>query len=71
MGVIDIRDGAEIYRKPKFHKKVIKRKLLFPQKINLPPSAYKVSDITKIDLSLLTHTIEVLDAKKILYYLET
>lgn len=67
MDATDIRDGEGIYCKLKLHKKAIKRKLLFPHKINLPPS-----DITEIDLSLLTHTIRVLDAKKdILHYLET
>lgn len=67
MDATDIRDGEEIYCKLKLHKKAIKRKLLFPHKINLLPS-----DITEIDLSLLTHTIRVLDAKKdILHYLET
>ena len=72
MDATDTRDGEEIYRKLKLHKKAIKRKLLFPQKINLPPSACKVTDITEIDLSFLTHTIRVLDAKKdILHYLET
>lgn len=62
LGVTDITDGGELYRKLEIHKTKIKKLAPYQQKILLPYS--KVIDKTKLDVSLNTHIIAILDTAK-------
>ena len=56
---VDVTDGRELYRKLEPQKIKINKMPLYQQKILLPFS--KVTNTTKLDLSLLTHIIEILN----------
>ena len=60
MGIKDIADGAEIYRTLKPYEEKIKTMALKQQKILLPDNEFV--DIIKMDISLITHIIQILDA---------
>lgn len=59
MGIADVSDGAEIYQKLEPHKEKIKKMEFYQQKILLPYS--KVIDTSKLDVSLQTHIVGILD----------
>ena len=59
MGIKDITDGAEISRKLKPYKKEITKMTFYQQKTLLPDN--EVIDTTKMDISLSTHIIQILD----------
>ena len=59
MGIKDITDGAAIYRKMKLYEKKLKTMSFYLQETLLPDN--KVVDASKIDISLCTHIIEILD----------
>ena len=62
MGIKDINNGGEIYKRLQNYKTKIKRLAPYQQQILLPDS----TDIntTKLDVSLQTHIIAILDKKK-------
>ena len=62
MGIKDITDGAEVYNKLKPYESKIKKLGFYQRKTLLPDN--KVVDVTKMDISLSTHIIQVLDTKK-------
>ena len=59
MGIKDTTDGAEIYRKLKPYEKKIKTMAIDQQKALLPDN--EVTDTIKMDLSLITCIIQILD----------
>lgn len=61
VGVKDVKDGAEIYRKLEPHQDNIKRMSRYQQKLLLPDS--KIIDTMKLDLALKTFIIEILDTR--------
>ena len=62
MGIADLSNGAEIYQKLETHKEKIKKMAFYQQKILLPYG--KVIDTSKLDVSLQTHIIRILDTTK-------
>ena len=62
VGVRDVTDGAEIYRKLEPYKDMMKKMPRYQQKALLPDT--KVIDTIKLDLSLKTCVIEILDTRK-------
>ena len=66
---VDVTDGVRLYRKLEPHKKMIKKLPSFQQKIILPPGS--VIDTTSLDLSLLTHIIEILDTTNDYQFIES
>ena len=59
MDVKDITDGTEIYKKLKPYVEIITRMAFYQQKVLLPDN--EVIDTTKINISLSTRIIEILD----------
>lgn len=59
MDVKDITDGTEIYKKLKRYVEIITRMAFYQQKVLLPDN--EVIDTTKINISLSTRIIEILD----------
>ena len=59
MGIKDMADGAALYKKLEPYKSKIKKLGFYQRKILLPDN--KVIDITKMDISLSTHIIQILD----------
>ena len=62
MSIKDLTDGAEIYRKLKPHEEKIKKLTFCQQKALLPDD--KVIDTTKMNISLSTHIIQILDTSQ-------
>ena len=62
IGVTDITDGAEIYRKLEPYKAEIKKMASFQKKPLLPPG--KVIDTNALDFSLHMHIIKILDTAR-------
>lgn len=62
LDVKDLTDGADIYKKLLPHEKEIRKMASYQKKTLLPKS--KVTDTTKLDLSLQTHVIRILDTTK-------
>ena len=62
MGVKDVTDGAEIYRKLRPYKKNIEKMGFYYQKKLLPDN--QVIDTTEMDIRLSTHIIEILDQQQ-------
>ena len=62
MGIKDITDGAEIYKKLKPYEKEITKMTFYQQKSLLPDNG--VIDTTKRNISLNTHIIQILDKTK-------
>ena len=59
MGIENITDGAEIYKKLKPYEKEITKMTFYQQKTLLPDNG--VIDTTKMNISLSTHIIQILD----------
>ena len=59
MGIKDTTDGAEIYKKLKPYENEIIKMTFYQQKALLPDN--EVIDTTKMDISLSTHIIQILD----------
>ena len=62
MGLTDINDGGKIYKALEKYKAKIKKLAPYQQRILLPDST-EINTI-KLDISLLTHIITILDKKK-------
>ena len=62
MGIKDITDGTEIYSKLRPYKRKIQEMGFYLQKNLLPDN--EVIDTKKIDITLSTHIIEILDQKQ-------
>ena len=62
MGIKDIADGAEIYSKLRPYKRKIQEMGFYHQKNLLPDN--EVIDTTKMDITLSTHIIEILDQRQ-------
>lgn len=62
MGIKDLSNGTEIYQKLEPHAREITKMLPYQRKILLPRN--KVIDTSKLDISLQTHIIRILDTTK-------
>lgn len=62
MGIKDTTDGAEVYGILKPYEKKIKKLGFYQRKTLLPDS--EIIDITKMDISLSTHIIQILDTQQ-------
>lgn len=62
MGIKDTTDGAEVYGILKPYEKKIKKLGFYQRKTLLPDS--EIIDITKMDISLSTHIIQILDKQQ-------
>ena len=62
MGIKDTTDGAEVYSILKPYEKKIKKLGFYQRKTLLPDK--EIIDITKMDISLSTHIIQILDTQQ-------
>lgn len=62
MGIKDTTDGAEVYSILKPYEKKIKKLGFYQRKTLLPDN--EIIDITKMDISLSTHIIQILDTQQ-------
>ena len=62
MGIKDTTDGAEVYSILKPYEKKIKKLGFYQRKTLLPDN--EIIDITKMDISLSTHIIQILDKQQ-------
>ena len=62
MGIKDTTDGAEVYGILKPYEKKIKKLGFYQRKTLLPDN--EIIDITKMDISLSTHIIQILDTQQ-------